>query len=477
MALTLPWLVAAVVSAMGEVVWTPNPRLAESVVTRVANETAAVLAARRGVRLTRPLVVRLVDRPQMRIARAVPPPLGSRELMAQLFGHLGLASDGKRPAGTRSAGTRSDSPRDDVPTGLYDLGHDRVLIANWSDLAQGRFAVARDVALALLDRRFDLGRWFQAPRPKVDVTFDAVLARHALAHGDATTQALEHVDPEGDLPPPRALSGILEQVRASILAAHADTPPLELQRRLFIELDGLAFVHGVRARSPWTTVDNLWRRPPASTEQILHPQKYDKSDRPDDVCARLPDFARDRQDPSLIPPNDNGQVVHRDVLGELGVRLFLARAGNDYRAERAAMGWGGDCALLLRTSTSAAGTPLGAPGTSTPTFAAWITTWDDDTDAADFATEATRALATLADVPPTDPRLDHRIDPRGASGRVRLTDARGRLFALDHKGRTVGLVIAAPPDAEKLLERLMTSALAAATRPRRSADQARVRPK
>jgi hypothetical protein len=204
------------------------------------------------------------------------------------------------------------------------------------------------------------------------------------------------------------------------------------------------FVARFRARLPWLSIDEIWRRAPESSEQILHPEKYERAEGPDDVGGRLP-----RQ---LGRRNDSWSVVHGDTLGEFGTRLFLERVADPYRAERAAAGWGGDRALLLRKTDPRDG-EAGLPNT----FVAWLTTWDDETDAADFATEATSALASLAGVP--------LLEDRVAVGRRRMKDARGRLFALERRGRTVGMLIAAPAAAGAALERLVS---AAATVPRRA---------
>ena len=234
MALTLPWLQAAVVSslaaAVGGVAPTPSSPLVQTVVSRVVNDTAARMAGRRGVRLTRPLVVRLVDPAQLAEARAAlaqdaehdasgtspehPPPRADatgtaspaerhRLLHQTLYGHLGWTFPVVPGA--------PELP--DRLTGLYDQFHERLLVASWADLSTDRLPWVRDIAQALLDRRFDLGRWLSVPfvpgaAEGADHPFssDALLARRAIPYGDATVQALEELDPEGNLPSPRALA-------------------------------------------------------------------------------------------------------------------------------------------------------------------------------------------------------------------------------------------------------------------------------
>lgn len=486
MALTLPWLLAAVVSGLANagtpVAWPPRPALVDSVVSRVVNDTAARMAARRGVRLTRPLVVRLVDAGQLAAARAAlsadaEPDAAStspdgrelrpravtvsggpdRLLRETLYGHLGW-SFAAAPAAPELPGE---------VTGLYDLPHDRLLLGSWADLSTNRLPWMRDIAQALLARRFDLERWPQVPtvsgppdgtgaslntaNTANTVNSDYLLARRAIVYGDATAQALEELDPQGNLPSPRALAGVVEALTPKLLAvggaAASTVSSLEIRERLFLELQGLMFIAGLRAREPWTAIDEVWRRPPASTEQLLHPEKYERGEKPDDVAARLSDADQ---------PHARWRIIYRDTVGEWGIRAFLERAGNPYRAERAAAGWGGDRALLVRPAAADGSVDASEPGgvSAARTFVAWITSWDDDTDAEDFAAEAALALGDLARVAV--------LDARPASGRLRLTDADGRLFAVERRRRTVGLLLAAPADAENFLSGLLASATAAA---------------
>jgi hypothetical protein len=304
------------------------------------------------------------------------------------------------------------------------------------DLQAGRFALTRDIAQALLDRRFQLSRWLApAVRRPGEADSDSFLARQAVVEGDATTLALELLDPQGSLLAPRALAEITDSARDALLTEKVGASPLDLGRRLFAALDGLAFIAEIRARAPWSTVDQVWRRPPQSTEQILHPEKYRRHESPDDVGARLPGQLR-----------GGWRVSYRDTLGELGTRLFLARAVLDYRAQRAASGWGGDRALLLRRGEP----PSEGSDDSANAFAAWITTWDDVTDAEDFAGEASFTLVSLAGL---DPQAI-----RSTPGHLQVAAGTGRLYLLERRGRTVGMLFGAPALAQKVLSELMSAA-------------------
>lgn len=414
----------------------------EALVTRVVNDDAAGLSAARGLRAGRPLVVRVLDRPHMRAEReaalrAVRSP-GATDAEARLLAAMGMG-----PTASAAAAAPADGP--DV-TGFYDPASKRIYVGNWVSFAEGRAGRLKDLAEALLDRRFPVverpRRGHEPPRD-ADGDGDALWARMALLEGDATVQIMERLSPVGALPPSAALSDELDEVRGTIAREDRASAPLDLARRLFLALDGTAFVAGVRSRAPWSAVNTLWERPPTSSEQVLHPDKYQRREMPDDVAARLP------QRPGRGTPDE---IVYSDTLGELGVRVFLQRAVGDYKAERAAAGWGGDSARLLR----AQGVAKDVAGEQvTAEYVTWVTTWDEVSDAQDFVEQANQALAALAGAPLADatPRRRGRPAPRDA-GRWRATDAAGRVFALDWQGRAVTLLLGGPSSAESGLPAL-----------------------
>ena len=112
--------------------------------------------------------------------------------------------------------------------------------------------------------------------------------------------------------------------------------PLALREAmLFPYRDGFAFVAALRRTKPWSAVDAAFKRPPRSTEQILHVDKYLSDDKPVPVTAGA-------------SPLTGYTVFDTEVWGELGMRSFLRTYGvSDDISSRAAAGWGGDRAVVL----------------------------------------------------------------------------------------------------------------------------------
>ena len=111
----------------------------------------------------------------------------------------------------------------------------------------------------------------------------------------------------------------------------------------------------------------LRHRPPASTEQVLHPQAYVAADEPRRVRARA----------AVAALGEGWRPVSAGTVGEWTTGQLLARAGGTGAAD-AADGWGGDRYVLLRR------------GGERALVARW--TWDTPGDEREFAT-ALRAWA------------------------------------------------------------------------------------
>src|SRR5690606_2538846 len=111
--------------------------------------------------------------------------------------------------------------------------------------------------------------------------------------------------------------------------AFARAPRAIQEALLFPYVDGLEFMQKVAVLG-----ERLWEQPPASTEQVLHPDRYIRGDLP--LTVRL-----------LSGPPEGWDVVHEETLGELGVLTILAHAELELeRRLRAAEGWGGDRYLV-----------------------------------------------------------------------------------------------------------------------------------
>ena len=256
----------------------------------------------------------------------------------------------------------------------YDPSAQRLLVPDFLPLDGQRAAIIHEIAHAVADQRFDI-RQFLNP-PTLPLSGDVTRARLALVEGDATLTALEVVDPSGAFLRPTAFAALTDRLRA---AAGEGRPPWLAALGRFVHVDGLLFVAAVRARQPWSAVDAVWRDPPASSEQVLHREKYDACEAPlavpDTVFPALPGFDRPKAS---------------DVLGELVARAWLATELAPEIAARAAAGWAGDRAALYAAAPEVR--PDGGVADRVVEPLAWLTIWDDGGEADDFV----RAAAAVA---------------------------------------------------------------------------------
>jgi len=151
----------------------------------------------------------------------------------------------------------------------------------------------------------------------------------------------------------------------------------------FPYVDGAAFVFE-KWGGDWDAIDGLWADPPASTEQILHPERY-PGDVP--VVVDLPDLT------SAMGPG--WEAVTELTMGEMQIGVLLADGEPwDYGDEeeaftfpelenaRAAEGWGGDGLVHLT-------------GPQDDWAVVWQTTWDRAIDATEFSEAAAEAFEDL----------------------------------------------------------------------------------
>jgi hypothetical protein len=201
---------------------------------------------------------------------------------------------------------------------------------------------------------------------------DAALAHLSVAEGDSTLimtlWAQAHLTPS-------EMAGLLQASndpeQTKILE---EMPDILKETLLFPYLSGVQLVLQARTTGGWPGVNGLYTKPPASTEQVLHPDKYTAGDAPipvtfpADLATRL---------------GSGWKVAMQDTLGEFQLGVWLKSAGKvpQASASAAAQGWGGDRVALV-TSGDRAGAVID-------------TRWDSPADAKEFAAAAQTTLDAL----------------------------------------------------------------------------------
>src|SRR5262249_41359563 len=165
--------------------------------------------------------------------------------------------------------------------GFYDPSVKELYIADWIETGMQRMVMAHEIDHALQDQSFNLDKFTKPDRENGD----AQLARQALVEGDGVALMIEFMMREmGQKADPWADDTIVNAMAAATGmtgAAEFDKAPLFLKETLlFPYKEGLRLVAAERKLHPWTDVDAMFARPPSSSEQVMHPEKYRANEKP-----------------------------------------------------------------------------------------------------------------------------------------------------------------------------------------------------
>lgn len=269
---------------------------------------------------------------------------------------------------------------------------------------------AHELTHGLQDQHFDLQKYYDPKNPQLlALGEDAMNARRFIVEGEATLTMMVYVigamTKQDALAPQlrklletqlKTIAGMsIEQLKAMTKQQQTSEFDLDGEMRASLEaMDDVPLVvmlpllesYGRGAlpifeayqRGGWDEVGELYRQPPESTEQVLHPETklYPTRDLPRTV--------------TLIKPPAGYQLVHSDTLGELLWRVYFllwkddaggdgSRAAAGPSADTAAAGWDGDRYAVLRGEDGSLLTLL-------------VTTWDSEADAEELELAYRRTL-------------------------------------------------------------------------------------
>jgi hypothetical protein len=219
--------------------------------------------------------------------------------------------------------------------GFYEPKDKTMYMASDLSGTEREATLDHELVHALQDQYWDLGKRFDY---RVDAG-DEQDAQHALAEGDATSAMLDAIlAPQGehatDLPDDVLRLEAEGSIELSPSVAHV---PDILKRSVVAPyIDGSRLVNWARRRGGWAAVDAIWRNPPTTTEQMLHPAK---------LLQREP--ALHVPVPSA-PKGGPSQDIYHDIEGEETVRILFEGWMPERSAVRDAEGWGGDRLVVFR---------------------------------------------------------------------------------------------------------------------------------
>ena len=293
--------------------------------------------------------------------------------------------------------------------GYYDSATGTLhIISDGEQSATDEMTAAHEYVHALQDQAYGLDATTEG------MNSDAALAFRALAEGDATLAMLLYASEQMAV---FDIFSALGEVSGLDMDALDAVPAFISRAYSFPYVEGTEFAGTLYDQGGWEAVAEAYAAPPASTEQVLHPERYRAGEGYTEV--ELPEFAGEWQE------------VDRDLFGELGLRLLLAEYGGPALAARAAEGWDGDQYVLLQA------------GEAGPDALVLRTLWDDEDEAQEFFALLRAAMRQRPGYAETVTQLTGELSERRWQGEADAVHA-----AI--QGQAVTVVIA--PDAAALDE-------------------------
>lgn len=214
--------------------------------------------------------------------------------------------------------------------GLYDPDSQEFFIADWASAAEQRPVMSHELTHALQDQHFHIDKWTDAAKPNDD----GELARDAVIEGSAMAAMLDYelagkgsIRDLGDFDPAMFMGDLDSSPELS------KAPKVLQDELLFPYLAGIMFTqHVLKAGNGWPDFYKVFDKPPASTQQIMHPDLYLQGVMPAKV--ELPATK------GLI--SADWKKLDENNMGEFGVKEILKQFLPKNRATTLAATWTGD---------------------------------------------------------------------------------------------------------------------------------------
>lgn len=231
------------------------------------------------------------------------------------------------------------------------------------DKAEQKTTLAHEMTHALQDQLYDL----KALQKRIEKDDDMSLALAALVEGDATLLMFAEMDGTGDI---TELDPEVTRATFSLMtwmlpvaggATYRKAPPIFRESLIFPYFQGMVYCLALSGKKGWPAIHAAYSDPPASTEQILHPEKYMAESRDDPQTVTIPDMS------SAV--DAAWKHLGGNCLGEFQTSIMLKRLRS---GRRAAVGWDGDRYEVFQHTNGKLGL-------------VFVSIWDSELDARQFA--------------------------------------------------------------------------------------------
>lgn len=231
--------------------------------------------------------------------------------------------------------------------GFYDTDSQNLYVMdNFHSSVYVNYILSHEFTHALQDQNFDLDEYAYTD------SYDLDLARMCVVEGDAMTTmniwAEENLD-SGDMTI-IGIDTITQLVRSMDGLEYGEYSPILSEVSYFPYEGGEEFVGRVLKEGGWEAVNKLFTdKPPLSTEQILHYEKYISYERPEEI--------------TYTPPSPDLDLAFSTTVGEKLMVEMLYGLGSGYTQPSGDIGWSGDRLFYYEDGSDF--------------LSVFITSWDD----------------------------------------------------------------------------------------------------
>jgi len=214
--------------------------------------------------------------------------------------------------------------------GLYDPKAHEFYIADWIAPDEQRMVMSHELTHALQDQSFHIEAWARAARPNDD----AEMARETVLEGSAMAAMLEYMLRDKGVKlrdlPDMDLSIFVGDLAETPMLKKA--PPFIKDSLMFPYFTGLTFSMSILRTTGWRGFNTVFEKPPANTQQIMHPDLYRANKIPVPLKVDLSEGA----------PGAGWTLLEENSMGEFGWKEILKQFLDDATAKKIAAAWDGD---------------------------------------------------------------------------------------------------------------------------------------
>ncbi|MDR2337349.1 MAG: hypothetical protein LBE20_01720 [Deltaproteobacteria bacterium] len=224
--------------------------------------------------------------------------------------------------------------------GYYDKDNKFYAMADWISPSMQLPITVHELVHSLQDQHYNLHKILE----EEPITTDEMLARLALAEGDASAVMYDYLNKKRGLPSLAEQNNIssfaLSNMLGAIISTNTVAAPKALQVLLvYPYISGLSFVHMLLLQNGYQAVDAAYLNLPRSTQEILHPEKYlSRINNPRQLATALNSQLQESI-PRLLNQKYRLPSVYSDTLGEFMISSLLNNFLSPIVASQASIGW------------------------------------------------------------------------------------------------------------------------------------------